>query len=175
MKQNSGPADGSFSVELTVPGDAIDRNGHVSNVAFVQWMQDVAYRHFEHIGGVPPMEQVGGTWVVRSHKIDYLSPAYLGQVLRLRTWVDDFGRARSLRRYEFVRVADEKLIARGETDWVFVDVRTGRPCSIPKEIRSIFASLAQGRPRTMDDPAPKEGSPMGGDADGDGLTRPSGG
>ena len=29
---------------FTVPPEAVDRNGHVNNVVFVQWMQDAAIR-----------------------------------------------------------------------------------------------------------------------------------
>ncbi len=36
-----------YSDEIVVPESAIDVNGHVNNVVFVQWMQDVAVRHFD--------------------------------------------------------------------------------------------------------------------------------
>jgi acyl-CoA thioesterase FadM len=38
-----------------------------------------------------------------------------------------------LRRYEFV--VDGKTIARGETEWVFVDAESGRPKRIPEEMK----------------------------------------
>ena len=31
-----------------------------------------------------------------------------------------------------------EMLARGETDWVFVDTRTGRPWSIPDDIKAMF-------------------------------------
>jgi acyl-CoA thioester hydrolase len=51
-------------------------------------------------------------------------------------------RAFSLRKYEFVRPADGVVLARGETDWVFIDSTTGRPRSIPQEIQATFRSPA---------------------------------
>ena len=33
------------AVELVVPDTAIDANGHVNNVQYVQWMQDAAIAH----------------------------------------------------------------------------------------------------------------------------------
>ncbi len=30
-----------YAYEITVPASAIDENGHLNNVAYVQWMQDV--------------------------------------------------------------------------------------------------------------------------------------
>jgi len=34
-----------FSYRFIIPDDANDANGHVNNIAYVQWMQDVAIRH----------------------------------------------------------------------------------------------------------------------------------
>ena len=129
--------------EFVVPESAIDGNGHVNNVAFVQWMQDVATRHFASGCVTAAMEAAGGTWVARSHKIEYLSPAFIGEQIQVLTWVVDFRRVRSLRRYEFLRGSDGKLLVRGETDWVFVNSKSGKPCSIPEEIKRAFAVVSQ--------------------------------
>src|ERR1051325_8866981 len=114
-----------YSRSFTIPADAIDVNGHVNNVAYVQWMQDIAVEHYEAIGGVHPMQLVGAIWVVREHKIEYLLPAFAGEEIEVRTWVENIQRVRSLRKYEFVRKADGKTLVRGETDWVFVDIKSG--------------------------------------------------
>ena len=127
-----------FRYRLTIPHDAIDENGHVNNVAYVQWMQDAAVRHFEFLGGAALMMEAGATWVVRSHKIEYLSPAFAGEEIEVRTWIASVRRVRSLRKYEFLRATDGTLLVRGETDWVFVDVRDGRPVSIPASIAGRF-------------------------------------
>jgi acyl-CoA thioester hydrolase len=130
--------------EFTVPEDAIDGNGHVNNVAYVQWMQDVAIAHFAATGGVDLMHDVGGTWVARSHHIEYLAPAFAGDRIQVLTWVADCRRVRSLRRYEFVRTSDGVLLAKGETEWVFVDHATGRPCAIPEEIKRLLPLAPDG-------------------------------
>jgi len=129
--------------EFTVPESAIDRNGHVNNVAFVQWMQDVATRHFDSGGVTEAMQAAGGTWVARSHKIEYLSPAFSGEHIQALTWIVDFSRVRSLRRYKFLRASDGKLLVRGETDWVFVNAKSGKPCSIPEAIKRAFVAVPQ--------------------------------
>jgi acyl-CoA thioester hydrolase len=130
-----------YSYIFTVPPAAIDENGHVNNVQYVQWMQDVAVRHYEAIGGIPPTQALGATWVVRSHLIEYLLPAFAGDEIEIRTWVVNLRRVRSLRRYEFIRQADGKMLVKGETDWVFVDAKTGRPLGIPEKVARIFSLL----------------------------------
>ena len=130
-----------YRYTFTVPAEALDANGHVNNVQYVQWMQNVAVHHFAAIGGVEPMQRAGATWVVRSHNIEYLSPAFVGEQIEVRTWVASVRRVRSLRRYEFLRLADDKLLVRGATEWVFVEAKSGRPLSIPLAVAQVFPLL----------------------------------
>jgi acyl-CoA thioester hydrolase len=130
-----------YRFEIHVPAEVVDRNRHVNNVAYVQWMQDAALQHSAATGCTRMTEAVGATWVARTHRIEYLSPAFAGEVLTVLTWVADLRKVRSLRRYKFVRAADQKVLARGETEWVFVEASTGRPRGIPKEIADLFETV----------------------------------
>ncbi len=129
---------GIFNDEFTVPEAVIDGNGHVNNVAYVQWMQDVAIRHATALTRAGEIGDKIGTWVARSHYIEYLRPAFAGDRVQASTWIADLRRVRARRRYEFVRQSDGVMLAKGETDWVFIDATTGRPQSIPEEIKSAF-------------------------------------
>lgn len=129
--------------EFTVSPDAMDQNGHVNNVQYVQWMQDVAILHCDTSGGTEATQAANATWVARSHKIEYLKPAFEHEVVLALTWVVDFRRVRSLRRYRFLRKTDNILLAQGETDWVFVDAESGRPRKIPLEVSQCFQLLPE--------------------------------
>jgi acyl-CoA thioester hydrolase len=124
--------------ELEVPASAIDANGHANNVEYVRWMQEAATAHSDAVGCTAATRAAGSTWVVRSHHIEYLRPAFLGDRVEVRTWVADFRRTFSLRKYEFVRRGDGMVLARGETDWIFLSSE-GRLRSIPPEIQALFA------------------------------------
>jgi acyl-CoA thioester hydrolase len=126
---------------FTAPDSVVDRNGHVNNVAYVQWMQDAAVRHAAAAGCTELTGQLGATWVVRSHRIEYLSPAFAGDAVNVLTCVANFRKVRSLRRYQIVRATDGVILAKGETDWVFIDVASGRPRVIPKEIIDAFGVM----------------------------------
>ena len=84
------------------------------------------------------MQLVGATWVVREHRIEYLLPAYLDEKIEIKTWVENVRRVRSLRKYEFVRKSDGKTLVKGETDWVFVDAKTGMPRAIPGPVFQVL-------------------------------------
>lgn len=126
-----------YSKTITIPKSVIDENGHVNNVAYVQWMQDIAIEHYAYIGGIQAQGS-DSTWVVHEHKIEYLIPAFVNEKIEIRTWVENIRRVRSLRKYEFVRKRDEKILVKGETDWVFVDTKTGMPKAVPEEVIKVF-------------------------------------
>lgn len=132
------PISSTYSKAITIPKSVIDENGHVNNVAYVQWMQDIAVDHYAAIGGIEAQGSEA-TWVVREHRVEYLFPAFAGQEIEIRTWVESIRRVRSLRKYEFVRKSDSKILVKGETDWVFVDVKTGSPRAIPQEVTNVFS------------------------------------
>ena len=50
----------------------------------------------------------------------------------------NFKKVRSLRRYKLIRAADQTVVARAETDWVFVNAKTGRPQTIPDEVKNTL-------------------------------------
>ncbi len=127
-----------YTRTFTIPPESIDANGHVNNVYYVQWMQDIAVEHYSSIGGVEA-QGPESTWVVREHKIEYFLPAFAGEEIEVHTWVENVRRVRSLRKYEFVRKSDSKTLVKGETDWVFVDVKTGSPRAVPEAVVNIFA------------------------------------
>ncbi len=130
-----------YSKTILIPPAAIDENGHVNNVVYVQWMQDLAVEHYASIGGIE-VQGPDATWVVRKHSIEYFLPAFEGEEIEARTWVEDLRKVRSLRMYEFVRKSDGKVLVKGETDWVFMDAKTGRPRAIPSEVGAIFKPKA---------------------------------
>jgi acyl-CoA thioester hydrolase len=100
-------------------------------------MQDIAVEHYASIGGIAA-QGPDSTWVVREHKVEYFLPAFENEEIEIRTWVENIRRVRSLRKYEFIRKADNKVLVKGETDWVFVDVKTGNPRAVPNEVIQVF-------------------------------------
>lgn len=130
------------SLKIDIPPESIDENRHVNNREYLKWMQDVAMAHSAAVGW--PTERysgMGASWVVRSHHIEYLRPAFERDTLHVHTWVEGMEGSTSMRRYLFWRNRDRVPVARAETLWVFVDQSTGRPRAIPDELSSDFVLL----------------------------------
>ena len=128
-----------YSYRFTIPTEANDENGHVNNVAYVQWMQDVATMHSDAQGCTRELYQrLDSSWIARSHHIEYLRPAFAGDEIEIQTWVCNLKRASSLRRYRFLNAAKQTVLAQAETDWVYVNSTTGRPRKIDTEVCEAF-------------------------------------
>lgn len=127
-----------FAWTFTVGRESIDVNGHVNNVEYVRWMQEVAIRHTQHLGADVRAAAAGLTWVVRSHHIEYRLPLFEDDEIQVRTWVGSVERVSSVRRYEFRRTKDDQLVASGETNWVCLNRESGRPVAIPERLMAMY-------------------------------------
>jgi acyl-CoA thioester hydrolase len=127
-----------FDFPYTVPDSDIDDLGHAGNFHYVRWMQEAAIAHSSALGWAPSdYDALGAGWVVRSHRITYLQPAFEGDHLLIRTWVADMKPATSLRRFEILGPGGARL-ATAATDWAFIDYRRQKPTRIPAAVRADF-------------------------------------
>jgi acyl-CoA thioester hydrolase len=134
-----------FRQELIVTDDAIDAFGHVNNQRYIAWMQEVATAHSAANGwAMDRYLKIGAAWVVRSHFIEYLRPAFAGDALDIRTWASSLALREVTRKYSFRRAG--QLLARAETRWVYVDIKSGRPKRIPEELLASFEAVPDDDP-----------------------------
>ncbi|MFV0482397.1 MAG: acyl-CoA thioesterase [Campylobacteraceae bacterium] len=136
-----------FSHELKVSRNAIDTNLHVNNVSYIQWMQDAAIAHSEALGfSMEFYVNSGESWVARSHYIEYLKPAFLDDDIVVQTWITNIKRTMSERHYAFFRKSDKVLLASAKTLWVYIDMKTGRPIAIPKNLTDKYIAQESYKP-----------------------------
>ena len=102
-------------------------------------MIEAATKHSEAVGsGYEKCLELGGTWVAKSHSLEYKKPSFENDELQMKTWIEDIGKIMSTRRYELTRLSDDALIFEGKTEWVFVDSKKMRPMKIPYTITDGF-------------------------------------
>ena len=126
-----------FEYLLKVTEEHIDELLHVNNVVYVQFMQDVADKHWHSVVLNELEKEV--VWVVRRHEIDYLHPAVLGDELLIRTWTGEHTTVSWDRHYEVIRPADQKKIITAKSVWVLLDKTTGRPRRIEESLLKRFS------------------------------------
>ena len=66
----------AHEITVEVAPEDIDELGHVNNIVYLRWIQDVATAHWR--AAAPPDAVDAIAWVVRRHEIDYRHPALPG-------------------------------------------------------------------------------------------------
>lgn len=116
-----------------------DAYGHLNNAVYLRYMQEAAFNASAALGyGSERYARLERAWLARQTEIQYLRPVRYGDSVVVTTWVEDFRRVRSCRAYEMRLWGTDEMVARGWTDWVYVDTNSGRPVSIPAEIVKAY-------------------------------------
>lgn len=82
--------------------------------------------------------QDGRVWIIRRTRVERQVPVGGVDELLVETQVADVRRARSLRRYTVRR--GEQVVATASTDWVYCDMRSGKPVRIPEDLHKALSS-----------------------------------
>lgn len=136
-----------FSLVLPALPEDIDELGHVSNIVYVRWIQDVAKAHSHAVGwDYFAYQRLGAVFVVRRHQVDYLAPVLVGDEVRLTTWIRSWSAASCVRVTEIRKASESRPAARAETQWALMAIDTGRPRRIPPEILESFARPVEPAP-----------------------------
>jgi acyl-CoA thioester hydrolase len=131
------PVPEPFELPIAIEPADIDALGHVNNVTYIRWVQDVAVAHWKAASRAA--DQANLRWVVVRHEIDYKQAAYPGDAIVARTWVGTASRVRFERHTELLRASDRSLLAKALTVWCPIDARTGKPTGVSAEVRAGFS------------------------------------
>ncbi|RIA09977.1 acyl-CoA thioester hydrolase [Flavobacteriaceae bacterium MAR_2010_72] len=121
---------------LKVTKDHLDAIHHVNNVQYVQWVQDVAEKHWNSKATSEILNNY--FWVLLSHHIQYKGQAVLDDVLTLKTFVTKSEGVTSTRMVEIHNNASGKLLTTSETNWCLMSRATLKPARITQEIIDLF-------------------------------------
>ena len=137
MSSNAPVAGDRFERSVVIEDADIDELGHVNNVVYVRWVQDVATAHWSAAASSQQQEQVA--WVLLRHEIDYKHAALPGDEIIASTWVGAADAVRFERFVEILRERDRKLLASSRTLWCPISRSTGRIIRVDQELRAAFS------------------------------------
>jgi acyl-CoA thioester hydrolase len=125
-----------FEKTIIVSKNDLDQLNHVNNVRYVQWVQDIAEAHWLQNATQEILNAY--FWVLISHTIEYKTPAVLGDILKLRTYVSKSEGITSMRQVEFINTNTQKVIVASSTKWCLLSIKSKRPTRITPEISNLF-------------------------------------
>ncbi|HEV8592188.1 MAG TPA: thioesterase family protein [Pyrinomonadaceae bacterium] len=123
-----------FSHSFNVAIADIDEQGHVNNVAYLRWIQDVAVAHWRNSASEEQLAKY--SWVTVRHEIDYKKQAFENEEITAITWIGEWKHV-TCERFTEIHRGDE-LLAKGRTIWCMIDRETAKPARITKELIERF-------------------------------------
>jgi acyl-CoA thioester hydrolase len=128
-----------FAVQLKVQSAELDELGHVNNVVYLAWTEQVARAHAEAVGaGFGAMSALGVVAVVRKHSLHYHRSAFLGDEIEIQTEIVEGGGLKAVRQNRIINAVTGELLVDGQTEWVWVNPQTGRPKRPPEALLAKF-------------------------------------
>jgi acyl-CoA thioester hydrolase len=131
----------TFELEIAVDPADIDQMGHVNNVTYLRWVQDVAAAHWR--SAALPADQERTLWLVVRHEIDYKQPAYLHDCIIAVTWVGSATRVKFERFTDILRASDRTVLVKARTVWCAIDAKTLRPAPVSDDVRAVFSAASE--------------------------------
>lgn len=125
-----------FVTTITALPEHIDEMGHVNNAVWVQWLQEVATRHWQAVAD--PAHVDAYVWVVNRHEIDYRGNVRAGDTVTAKTWVGESPRGARFDRFVEFSGPDGKVKVSAKSTWVIVDRASGRILRIPPNVAAPF-------------------------------------
>jgi acyl-CoA thioester hydrolase len=140
LQDPSHPPEGTFSIERGIEWRDIDEMHHLNNAAYLSYAEDCAMQLSDAYGWpFKRWAEDGVAFVARKNRIEYLQSAHVDDRIKIRTWLFNVRGATATRHYQFIRAADDEVLARLQTDWVFINLDTGRPSRFPPEFKTLIA------------------------------------
>ena len=127
-------------LKVQVLPENIDQLGHANNRVYLNWIMTAAYAHSESLGlSVDDYLNIGVAMVAKRHELNYIAAPFVNDELIIGTWIaTNDNRFNSQRNYQIIRLSDDKTILRAETDWVSVNIQTGKPQRMPEEFIQCY-------------------------------------
>jgi acyl-CoA thioester hydrolase len=115
----------------------IDDNGHVNNVVYLDWAQQLAIAHWR--SKAPAEAQAQWAWIALRHEVDYRRALKLGETAHGRTWVAPIAEGPRFDRYVRIDADDGAMCAQVTTTWCLIEQASGRPKRVPPWMMELFA------------------------------------
>ena len=110
-----------FQHSVPIKESDFDQLGHINNVVYLQWVQDVAEAHWINVSADSVLNQY--IWVALRHEIDYLKEIKPGEDIIAETFVKSMEGVKS-ERITTIKSTQNIIKAEARTFWCLLNAET---------------------------------------------------
>jgi acyl-CoA thioester hydrolase len=116
----------------------IDAGQHVSNIAYIKWMEVARLKLMEEVGlPIHVIKSSGFFPVLVKTEINYKKPLFICDTVRVVMWISEMKRISASMRFQFYNQHDD-LVADGEQFGLFIKLDSQRPHKLSDDHRTRF-------------------------------------
>lgn len=130
-----------FETELQVRPDDIDMNQHVHGSRYFDYVLAARYDQMDRCYHMSMDEfiKAGFGWYIRTAHLEYKRPLRMGDIMVVRTWVEEIFKDGVQVHFEIFKKVNGKLSCDGYFDYTMVNLQSGRAEVIPNWILEKYA------------------------------------
>ena len=116
----------------------VDSQLHMTLPSIINYFQDCSPFHSDSIGyGIEVMMEQGYAWILSSWQIIINRYPKFGEEITVSTWAHGWKAFFGYRNFK-LEDTEGNLLAYANTNWIYMNIRTGHPERIPKEICDLY-------------------------------------
>lgn len=133
-KQNTGV----YTTETKIRYSECGASRQLRLYSILDYLQDTCTFQVEELGvGLSYMQEHQTAWVLNSWQAQIDRYPVFGETIRIATWPYDFHALFGYRNFQ-VTDAEDHVIVRAASVWVFMNIKTGRPARIAPEVAAAY-------------------------------------
>jgi acyl-ACP thioesterase len=145
----------AYTTSVSVRSYETASAGVISPATLLRYLEhvatlDSAARGFDHTW----YERNGSAWVVREMRLLLWDAPALAEEMRLATWLSGYRRVQATREYCVWSEPAQRLVARAQGRWAYIDRERGLPLRVPDEMIGRFGAMDYAMP-TEPSPQPR--------------------
>lgn len=118
----------------------VDSQLNMTLPSIINYFQDCSTFHSDSIGqGIEVMMAQGYAWILSSWQIIINRYPRFGEEITISTWAHGWKAFFGYRNFK-MEDTNGNVLAYSNTNWIYMNIKTGRPERIPKEISDLYAS-----------------------------------
>jgi len=123
-----------FDTEIVVRPNEIDINRHVHQSVYLDYVLFARYDQMKRCYKMPIEEffKMGYSWATKSMHLEFNKPVYLGEIIIVRTWVEEIKQKGVKVRFQILKKETKEIVAEGYMLYVLINIKTGKPEKIPE-------------------------------------------
>ncbi len=129
--------------EIVVRGYHVDLYGHVNNTRYLEFLEEARWQFAEGHLDLGKWQEQGIGFSIVNITINYRRPAFMGDILQIRTRLSKLGKTSGTIHHEIVNKGTEDVVTDADITFVMVDAEKNKPVPITGELRDAFEKMAK--------------------------------